>query len=484
VLSIRSPRRALARRPSRRLAPAALAGAAALAAGLAGAGPAHAALAAVGPVDPATGFPAWYQDGNGLRVGLCLDGPPFCLAAAGDLVAPDGEAFWWQAEAVVPAGAGTARLVLAQEAAFVDGARASFGRVRVTVTGGRPGTTYAVTHPYGTLNVTTDATGGGRTSTDFGCDPGAGACNFGVALSTPVGTFLTWDAAPPNSPPPAGHVGDAITPHRVVGGSNGNRFTVSGVGGGGSTDLFTVQGRLAGPPVPVFHADRGGLEFGAAAKGGGPVLRTATVRNLGVPATDGTSDLAFGPIGISGPDAADYALVGNTCSGRVLPSGQTCALTVAFRPGVSAVRVASLDVVHNAAGRGARIPLSGTGADTAAAIAGAAAQRLAIRRLRTTHRLSRARVLRRGLRLSMRVPAGTEVLRVAVHRVRRGRATRPPVWLGYRIVGRTGLYRIRLDSRALRRRLTAGLYQVNVTPGLSRSQLGQTAATRVRITRR
>jgi hypothetical protein len=208
------------------------------------------------------------------------------------------------------------------------------------------------------------------------------------------------------------------------------------------------------------------------------------MRNLGVPAADGASNLALGPIGISGPDAADYALVGDTCSGRVLPSGQTCALTVAFRPGVSAVRVASLDVVHNAAGRGARIPLSGMGADSAAAVAGATARRLTIRRLRTAHRLSRARVLRRGLRLSMRVPAGTEVLKVAVYRVRRGRVTRPPVWLGYRVVGRAGLYRVRLDSRALRRRLTAGLYQVNVTPGLSRRQLGATATTRVRITRR
>jgi hypothetical protein len=68
--------------------------------------------------------------------------------------------------------------------------------------------------------------------------------------------------------------------------------------------------------------------------------------------------------------------------------------------------------------------------------------------------------------------------------VRRGRAERTPVWLGYRLVGHAGLYRLRLDSRALRRRLKAGLYQVNVTPGISRRDLGRTASTRIRITRR
>jgi hypothetical protein len=485
---IRSPRPALwAGRAGLRVAAAVLAAVLALAAGWVAAQPAHAGLAAVGPVNPATTFPDWYQDGNGLKLQLCLEGPPFCLAAASDLAPPDGEAFWWQAEAVVPAGGGTARLVLAQEAAYIDGARTTFGRVRVSVTGARPNTTYAVTHPYGTLNVATDGTGGGRANTDFGCD--GTPCNFADALGTPVSAFLTWDTTPPNSAPPAGYIGDAITPHRVVGGSNGNAFTVSGLGGGGTTDLFTVQGKLAAPPVPVFSADRRALEFGPAATGAQPVLRTATITNLGVPAGDGSSNLGFGPVGISGPNAADFALVANTCLAPIA-SGQSCAVTVAFKPGVSGTRVASLDVVHNAAGAGTRIPLSGTGTtQTAGAnVAGvSAAGALRISGLRTTHRLSRARALRRGLRLSMRLPAQTEVLKIAVYRVRSGRVVRPPVWLGYRVVGRLGrdgLYRVRLDSRALRQRLKAGLYQVNVSPGLSRRELGRTTSARVRITRR
>ena len=203
MLSIRSPRRALARRSWRRLAPVALTGAAALAAGLAGAGPAHAALTAVGPVNPATGYPDWYQDATNLKLQLCLDGPPYCLAAANELVAPEGEAFWFQAEAAIPVGAGEARLVLAQEAAFLGTAPISFGRIRITVTGAPPNTTFTFAHPYGSANVTTDGTGGGRFSEDVGC--GGGPCNFAAALPTGIGPqFLRWDPTVPPAPP-AGH---------------------------------------------------------------------------------------------------------------------------------------------------------------------------------------------------------------------------------------------------------------------------------------
>jgi hypothetical protein len=83
----------------------------------------------------------------------------------------------------------------------------------------------------------------------------------------------------------------------------------------------------------------------------------------------------------------------------------------------------------------------------------------------------------------MRLPQGTEIVKVAILRVRNDRVRRKPIWLGYRVPSHAGLYRLTLDSRALRRRLKAGLYQVNVTPGVSKRQLGRTATTRVRITR-
>src|SRR3712207_1227792 len=68
--------------------------------------PADAAVAkgTVGKKDPATGFPRWYQDSNGLRLGLCLEGPPLCLEGlpnAGPASVPGNfpeEAFWWAGE--------------------------------------------------------------------------------------------------------------------------------------------------------------------------------------------------------------------------------------------------------------------------------------------------------------------------------------------------------------------------------------------------
>src|SRR4051812_20211059 len=42
--------------------------------------PALAGVGTFGPIDPDHGFPTWYDDGNGGKLALCLDGPPLCLA--------------------------------------------------------------------------------------------------------------------------------------------------------------------------------------------------------------------------------------------------------------------------------------------------------------------------------------------------------------------------------------------------------------------
>jgi hypothetical protein len=457
------------------------------------AGPAHATLSAVGPVNPATGYPDWYQDGTGLKLQLCLDGLPSCSAAKADLTPPGGEAFWWRAQADVAIGGGTAKLALAQEAAFVNAAdKISFGRVRVLLIGVRPDTMYTITHPYGTLSITTDGQGNGRSTTDIGC--GAAPCDWTAALGTAIGPLVHWD--PTVSPAPqAGYIGDAATPHKVVGSPNGfNAFRVAGGGATATTDQMIVEGKLAGPPVPVANVPAT-TDFGSS-NVGVPVTKDIVVTSFGVPDAAGASNLAVGAVGVSGPNPAAFKVVGDTCTNRVLPSGAACVVNVQFTPGAAGPTSATLDIPHNAGGLGNKVVLSGEGiappapaaAPGAAAggqLAGAAARsRLAIAKLRTSHRMSRARVLRRGLRLSMRVPQGTEILKIAVHRVRRGRAEARNVWLGFRVVTRAGLIRVRLDTRALRRRLNTGLYQVNVTPGASRHELGRTTSTRVRITRR
>jgi Bacterial Ig-like domain len=238
----------------------AIAAGATLAAGIAGlAQPAHAQLSGVGPVDGAHGYPLWYEDSNGLRLDLCLDGPPNCLAG---LVNPSlpatvgnmpDESFWWGADAqmTLPTG-GDALLVLAQEAAWLNeipeaGQNMAFARVRIRVTGLVVGEQYTVTYPYGTKTFTAEAADRNINFTDdIGC--AVAPCDFGLSLTGEIGPFLTWDPAQAPAPP-AGFIGNPAVEHTVVGspvGTNFFRITGPGLGAGGvQTDKFTVQGKLA-----------------------------------------------------------------------------------------------------------------------------------------------------------------------------------------------------------------------------------------------
>jgi hypothetical protein len=222
--------------------------------------PASAELSGVGPADAGGhGYPLWYEDANGLRLDLCLEGPPNCLEG---LVNPNlpatvdnmpDESFWWAAEAqmTLPTG-GDALLVLAQEAAWINevpeaGQNMSFARVRVRVTGLTAGETYTVTHPYGTDTfVAADAVRNINFTEDIGC--AAAPCDFGAALGGRIGPFLTWNPAQAPAPP-AGYIGNPNVGHTVVGspfGTNFFRLTGPGLGAGGvQTNDFFVQGKLA-----------------------------------------------------------------------------------------------------------------------------------------------------------------------------------------------------------------------------------------------
>src|SRR4051812_24741301 len=222
---------------------------------------ANAVLGPVGPGNAPPGFPTYVSDTAGTRLDLCLDSP-FCLGARADLTAPDGEAFWWDSEATMPTSGGSALMVLAVEAAYggdTAGTASAFSRARFRIDLAQAGT-YTVRYPYGSKTYTVGA--GGRRAindtVDIGClstgdfDPSA-PTRFSLLAQGPFTNFLKWD---PDALPatPAGFIGDANTPHRVVGGAASNVFRVEGpnVGGPGvnfvQTDLMTVQGRLAATP--------------------------------------------------------------------------------------------------------------------------------------------------------------------------------------------------------------------------------------------
>jgi hypothetical protein len=227
----------------------------------------------VGPVDPDNGYPYWYGDAGlpeqGLepvRLELCVDIAE-CPAAAPETPEEAGydtsqpltipgnfpeEAFWWSAEASMdlPGGA-TARLIMAQEAAFggdgsvAAGQQNAFSRIRIRIDDAVPGATYTVTHPYGVDEVTADDSGRVRFTEDIGClqQP----CTWDEPTEGRIGPFLRWSG----TDAPEGTIGDPDIPHTVVGSPEGtNFFRITGPNSTGAevtnrTNLFSVMGQIA-----------------------------------------------------------------------------------------------------------------------------------------------------------------------------------------------------------------------------------------------
>jgi hypothetical protein len=170
----------------------------------------HAQLARVGPISPVNGYPMWYEDANGLKLGLCQDAArcffvlPNPLAPAkfpafdGDPTAnwPD-EAFYYALNGTLT-GVNGARGVYtaALEAAFAGGGvkvgdQIVFARIRLRLTGLVDGATYTVTHPYGTETL---IAGDGALPGEINItrDVGIGAPGvFTGALAGDIGPFVT-----------------------------------------------------------------------------------------------------------------------------------------------------------------------------------------------------------------------------------------------------------------------------------------------------
>jgi hypothetical protein len=521
------------RRAARRRSRAAVATAASLLAAAGLAGPASAALTP-GPVDPLSGFPASYTDDLGNALELCQDLSGFCVEAprpdpaspisVPDNFTPDEEGFWWLADATVPgAGRGLARF--AKEAAFDtpginQGHQVNFSRIRFRFDGLISGATYRVTHPYGVdeIEAEPDPQGGDgliNFTEDIGCL--AAPCgSFPIPSGERVTSFLTWD---PTAAPaaPDGYVGNGVTPHRVIGSPVGTNFLrlerLSGPGGLvvetiGETELFVVQGKLAGPPpAPAPHVglNTTSLDFGSRQVGSPSATQRVTVTN------HGTADLAISGVGVSGTDAADFAAQNDGCSGQTIAPAASCTVDVRFVPAQTGDLGAALTIASNgpkaphsvalsgigvgAPGSGSSGSAGGSSSSTSsapaaiaqsippAAVAGVVSRPLAVSRVALARRISATRARMRGLRVVMRLPAGTQVVRFAVYRARTSKRTGRALAIGYRVPARAGTYRLTLRDRALRRKLKRGRYVLQVRPGRSRSELGATASIGFTITR-
>ena len=105
-------------------------------------------------------------------------------------------------------------------------------------------------------------------------------------------------------------------------------------------------------------------------------------------------------------------------------------------------------------------------------VKGVTSSSLAVSRLTLSRRISVTRLREQGLRASMRVQEGTNVVRIAIYKSRNGQRTGRALYVTTRTPSRSGLYQVALRSRSLLSKLKAGSYVMEVRAGRNASTLG------------
>lgn len=301
--------------------------------------------------------------------------------------------------------------------------------------------------------------------------------------------------------------GQAVAPNSSC--TVGITFTPSATGG--KTASLSVDSDAPGSPHSVQLSGIGtasllapssaGIGYGTQFVGTTTAPRTVTLAN------NGSAPLNVGTVSLGGAAAGDYTLGLNTCGAAVAPNA-SCSVDVFFTPGAVGVRNGSLSIASD--GGNATIALSGTGlaqpttttaGGTGAATAGATAATtaaagvtgataatgaapggdtagssarpaLALKSFGLAPRIKQSKAQKSGLRLVMQLPDGTEVVKVNIYR--KTKAGNKLLSSGFKAPSKAGLYRVAQDYAGLRRLLTKGSYEVQVTPGYSKSELGKT----------
>jgi hypothetical protein len=356
------------------------------------------------PSPPGNGFPAWYQDLNGLTLDICLPNASgdtgqaqqaACLLTGVGIEPPyvfptnyPDEIFFFRAVSDVldtsangAAGTNKAILVLALEAAFASGGAQAgqqivFTRIRVTAGVPHAGT-YTVTHPYGIETFVVDVATGKRDiffSEDIGINPGA----FTDALASRVGPFLQASAVEGGAPKApitingASFLSDGVGLELLTGSPFGtNYFEMCGPFDGAAnpdtcrkTPLFSLTGRLhsglIGSPLRVDRASysRSGsvaqVDVSANAKAG-----------IGQPAPKlTTASSSVSPVLLNGPTAlGEWYAQGIPVPASAIPSQLTVTNSADSPPTSVVARVTDLVTVTSANYAGGTLTVVATTTD-------------------------------------------------------------------------------------------------------------------------
>jgi hypothetical protein len=187
-------------------------------------------LAAFGPIDPNTGFPSYYVDANGTRLGLCASLDPECGAFPDpfDPTRPfvrgvnfPTESFYFRAVSKLAVGASGSLSYdtgvfagFATTPAITIGQEIVTSRIRIRSTSLSANHTYTVVHPYGIDTITTDKNGNFELTEDFV----GRALDFQTALTGNIGSFLAWSQTPGGvaAPPDALHIAEPVFNYHVT----------------------------------------------------------------------------------------------------------------------------------------------------------------------------------------------------------------------------------------------------------------------------
>ena len=133
---------------------------------------------------------------------------------------------------------------------------------------------------------------------------------------------------------------------------------------GSRTATLTVSDSASGSPQQVTLSGTGNLpvaggvtvsptalSFPDTSTGSTSVGQTITLSN------SSASSVTLGAVGVSGPNAGDFAIASNSCGASLAGTGN-CAIGVVFKPGSSGARAATLNVSAN--GAPLHVALSGT----------------------------------------------------------------------------------------------------------------------------
>ena len=350
---------------------------------LAAASPAAAALKAVSVAkEPISGFPAWYQDTNGMSLAPCQDYngfctlvPPFCPPALGPgcigtaitTTLPINstnfplETFYFAATTVMDIGnahAAKFTQVIALEGSFgglppvvLQGNQVTFLRINTRVAGlagsMQPNATYTVTHPYGSYTFSTDASGipvkvggAGQFRALDGC---AGApCDFSLLLpatTTNIGPFLR-DANGLHTDPISGNTYIGPGPLSLVpvtGSPTGNNFVrIDGPCVNGNANLCTGVDNTIQLAVFSLSGKMVAMNVNPTAITFPPQqpLATATSGTVTVSNLSQVTPLLTPTVALTGANALAFTIINDTCTGGTLvaapAAGSTCTFNVVF----------------------------------------------------------------------------------------------------------------------------------------------------------